>query len=53
MLGINDQKDLSERRLRRLIESHIDEEDTVARVANKADWFELVSFSAFAFKGAS
>jgi len=43
MLGINDQKDLSERRLRKLIQSHVETDPDPAPVENKINWFELVS----------
>ena len=42
MLGIDDQKDLSEKRLKKLIQSHADEEDYLKSYENDRKWFEMV-----------
>ena len=42
MLGIDDQKDLSEKRLKKLIQSHTDDENYFKLFENERKWFELV-----------
>ena len=50
MLGIDDQKDLSEKRLKKLIQSHTDDENYFKLFENERKWFELVRKLLVSFK---